>query len=215
VHADVAHLDSEEITYLRFQFVNEDRLPLRVKLSHAPDIRRAQAVSDELNQPHLLKRGRIAIYDGLGICKGGIQGASSRKLARGDELHQVGKTKKRPNPHYRHCFPAGLIRHAGRLYHVFILNVRDVELLLAESGILVLYESIRRWCLKFGAGLAGSFGAEGRVWAASNTWTRCSSASKANCTISGTPSIRTGSCSISWYKATAMRLLQSASSSGC
>jgi putative transposase len=53
-------------------------------------------------------------------------------------------------------FPAELIRHAVWLYHVFSLSFRDVELLLAERGIFVSYESIRRWCLKFGASFANN-----------------------------------------------------------
>jgi putative transposase len=52
--------------------------------------------------------------------------------------------KKPPDPHYRHRFAAELIRHAVWLYHVFSLSFRDVELLLAERGVLVSYESIRR-----------------------------------------------------------------------
>ena len=62
--------------------------------------------------------------------------------------------KTAPDPHYRHRFPAELISHAVWLYHVFSLSLRDVELLLAERGVGVLYESIRRWCLKFGASFA-------------------------------------------------------------
>ena len=62
--------------------------------------------------------------------------------------------KKRPDPHYRHRFPAELISHAVWLYHVFSLSFRDVELILAERGVIVSYESIRRWCLKFGASFA-------------------------------------------------------------
>ena len=64
--------------------------------------------------------------------------------------------KKPPDPHYRYRFPAGLIGHAVWLYHVFSLSFRDVELILAERGVIVSYESIRRWCLKFGAGFANS-----------------------------------------------------------
>ena len=64
--------------------------------------------------------------------------------------------KKPPNPHHRHRFPAELIRHAVWLYHVFSLSFRDVELLLAERGVIVSHESIRRWCLKFGAAFAGT-----------------------------------------------------------
>jgi putative transposase len=33
---------------------------------------------------------------------------------------------------------------------VFSLSLRDVELLLAERGIVVSYETVRRWCKKFG-----------------------------------------------------------------
>ena len=62
--------------------------------------------------------------------------------------------RKLPDPHYRHRFPAELISHAVWLYHVFSLSFRDVELILAERGVIVSYESIRRWCLKFGASFA-------------------------------------------------------------
>ena len=36
------------------------------------------------------------------------------------------------------------------LYYRFSLSYRDVEELLAERGIVVTYETIRQWCLKFG-----------------------------------------------------------------
>src|SRR3712207_3144013 len=55
-------------------------------------------------------------------------------------------------PGYR--FPAEVIGHALWLYHVFSLSLRDVELILAERGIAVTHESIRQWCLKFGADFA-------------------------------------------------------------
>jgi transposase-like protein len=38
--------------------------------------------------------------------------------------------------------------------HVFSLSLRDVELLLAERGIVVSYETVRRWCRKFGQSFA-------------------------------------------------------------
>ena len=47
-------------------------------------------------------------------------------------------------PGYR--FPAEIISHAVWLYHVFSLSLRDVELILAERGIVVTHESIRHWC---------------------------------------------------------------------
>jgi putative transposase len=63
--------------------------------------------------------------------------------------------KRPPDPRYRHRFPAEIISHAVWLYHVFSLSFRDVELLLAERGVLVSYETVRRWCKKFGQIFAG------------------------------------------------------------
>jgi putative transposase len=54
----------------------------------------------------------------------------------------------------RHRFPAEIISHAVWLYHVFNLSLRDVELILAERGVIVSHESIRHWCRKFGADFA-------------------------------------------------------------
>src|SRR6202012_5149759 len=50
--------------------------------------------------------------------------------------------------------PAEIISHAVWLYDVFSLSLRDVELMLAERGVLVTHESIRNWCHKFGAEFA-------------------------------------------------------------
>ena len=36
------------------------------------------------------------------------------------------------------------------LYYRFALSYRDIEVLLAERGVQVTYESIRQWCTKFG-----------------------------------------------------------------
>ena len=55
-----------------------------------------------------------------------------------------------PDPHYRHRFPAEVIGHAVWLYHVFSLSLRDVKLILAERGVGGIYETILRWCKKFG-----------------------------------------------------------------
>lgn len=52
--------------------------------------------------------------------------------------------------YHRHRFPPIVISHAVWLYHRFALSYRDIEDLLAERGIVVSYETIRRWCLKFG-----------------------------------------------------------------
>ena len=50
----------------------------------------------------------------------------------------------------RHQFPPAIIRHAVWLYLRFTLSYRDVEDLLAERGLDVSYEMVRRWVLKFG-----------------------------------------------------------------
>ena len=54
----------------------------------------------------------------------------------------------------RHRFPPAVIQHAIWLYLRFTLSYRDVEDLLAERGLEVSYETVRRWVLKFGPGLA-------------------------------------------------------------
>jgi putative transposase len=54
--------------------------------------------------------------------------------------------------YHRHRFLAEIISHAVWLYYVFSLSLRDVELILAESGVVVTHESIRHW--KFGVEFA-------------------------------------------------------------
>ena len=49
-----------------------------------------------------------------------------------------------------HRFPPQIIQHAIWLYCRFTLSFRDVEGLLAEGGLEVSYETVRRWVLKFG-----------------------------------------------------------------
>jgi putative transposase len=54
----------------------------------------------------------------------------------------------------RHRFPPEIIQHAIWLYLRFTLSYRDVEDLLAERGLDVSYETVRRWVLKFGPSIA-------------------------------------------------------------
>src|SRR5258707_563051 len=54
----------------------------------------------------------------------------------------------------RHRFPPAVIQHAIWLYLRFTLSYRDVEELLAERGLEVSYETVRRWGLKFGPGFS-------------------------------------------------------------
>ena len=59
-----------------------------------------------------------------------------------------------PISYARHQFPPEIIRHAVWLYLRFTLSYRDVEELLAERGLDVSYETVRRWVLKFGPAFA-------------------------------------------------------------
>ena len=54
----------------------------------------------------------------------------------------------------RHRFPAEVIQHAVWLYFRFPLSFRDVEDLLAQRGVDVSYETVRRWLVKFGLAYA-------------------------------------------------------------
>ena len=63
----------------------------------------------------------------------------------------MNKTK---NLYSGYRYPAEIIGHAIWLYFRFTLSYRDVEELLAARGIIVTYESIRQWCLKFGRDFA-------------------------------------------------------------
>src|SRR4249919_2901805 len=102
-----------------------------------------------------------------------------------------------PDPHYRHRFPAEIISYAVWLYHLFSLSFRDVELILAERGVVV---STRR-C---GAGARNlrrvsptDCAGVGHDPATSGTWTRFSSVSRACSIISGGRSISMALCSTS------------------
>ena len=59
-----------------------------------------------------------------------------------------------PLSYRRHRFPPPIIQHAIWLYLRFTLSYRDVEDLLAERGLDVSYETVRRWVLKFGPMIA-------------------------------------------------------------
>ena len=58
--------------------------------------------------------------------------------------------KRSTSLYKRHRFPSEIIQYAVWLYYRFILSHRDIEDLLAKRGIVVSYESIRLWCIKFG-----------------------------------------------------------------
>jgi putative transposase len=54
----------------------------------------------------------------------------------------------------RHRFPIDVIQQAVWLYFQFPLSLRNVEDLLAQRGIDVSYETVRRWSVKFGLAYA-------------------------------------------------------------
>ncbi|RDI51360.1 IS6 family transposase [Microvirga subterranea] len=56
----------------------------------------------------------------------------------------------KPVSYKRHRFPPQIIAYAVWLYFRFPLSLRLVEEMLLERGILVSYEAVRRWALKFG-----------------------------------------------------------------
>ncbi|WP_215453007.1 IS6 family transposase [Streptomyces sp. ATCC 21386] len=55
-----------------------------------------------------------------------------------------------------HRYPVEVISHCVWLYFRFPLSFREVEELMLERGIVVSYETVRRWCAKFGQAYAGA-----------------------------------------------------------
>lgn len=56
-----------------------------------------------------------------------------------------------PSVSYKHHrFPPAIIAHAVWLYFRFPLSLRLVEEMLQERSIVVSYETVRRWAMKFG-----------------------------------------------------------------
>jgi putative transposase len=55
-----------------------------------------------------------------------------------------------------HRYPVEVVSHCVWLYFRFPLSYREVEELMLERGVIVSYETIRRWCLKFGQAYANS-----------------------------------------------------------
>jgi transposase-like protein len=79
--------------------------------------------------------------------------ALSRKPGREPAAYRVACSMT-PLCYRRHRFPPEIIQHAIWLYLRFTLSYRDVEELLAERGLDISYETVRRWVLKFGPAIA-------------------------------------------------------------
>jgi putative transposase len=61
------------------------------------------------------------------------------------------------SPSYKgHRYPVEVISHGVWLYFRFPLSFREVEELMFERGVTVSYETVRRWCGKFGQQYAGA-----------------------------------------------------------
>ena len=63
----------------------------------------------------------------------------------------------------RYQFPPAIIRHAVWLYMRFTLSYRDFEDLVAERGLDISYETVRRWVLKFGPWSPENFAVDARA----------------------------------------------------
>src|SRR5215469_18326291 len=93
--------------------------------------------------------------------------------------------------YHGHRFPPEIIGYAVWVYHRFCLRFRDVEDLLAERGIIVSYEAIRRWAGNSDPTMpyVSRRNRDGSV--IPGIWTNSSSESTANSSIFGVPWIRT------------------------
>ena len=81
----------------------------------------------------------------------------------------------RPAPSYHgYRFPPEIISHAVWLYHRFGLSFRDVEDLLAQRGVTVSYEAIRKWASGSVLPTRGDCGADVVGWGTPGIWTSCS-----------------------------------------
>ena len=73
-----------------------------------------------------------------------------------------------------HRYPVEIINHCVWLYFRFPLSFREVEELMLVRGVAVSYETIRRWCAKFGRPTPTSCAGAAPAPATSGTSTRSS-----------------------------------------
>src|SRR5215475_2985737 len=100
----------------------------------------------------------------------------------------------------RHRFPPEIIQHAIWLYLRFTLSYRDVEELLAERGLDISHETVRRWVLKFGPAIARQLRRRRRGQAIAGIWPRWWCASLASGCIYVAPSMMRARFSTCWSK---------------
>ena len=109
--------------------------------------------------------------------------------------------------------PAEIIRSTVWLYSRFHLSHRDSEGLLAERGVQVRYEAIRRWWWTFGPAFGAGLRRHRRP--GSGSWTRCSARAMGRSTGCGERETRAGWCGTSCCRSAAPRRLPRASCAAC
>src|SRR6202011_3992142 len=124
--------------------------------------RRELAGADLLRAIHswATRRGLISFFDP--VCQGrpcegrlGLDGLVTPIRACGLAGGQVARgMKKISYKGYR--FPLEVIQQAIWIYVRYTLSIRDVKDLLAERGIMVSYETVRRWVNHFGPMIAAN-----------------------------------------------------------
>jgi putative transposase len=80
-------------------------------------------------------------------------------------------------------YPAEIISHCVWLYHRFSLSLREVREMMAQRGVVVSQETVRRWCSKWGQTYA--MACAGLARGTCGTSTRYSSRSTVRSTIGG------------------------------
>lgn len=102
-------------------------------------------------------------------------------------------------------FPSESISHAVGLYFRFSPSFRDAEELVAQRGIVVTYETVRQWCLKYGQTSANELCCRrphcGDKWHRDEVMLTIGGEKIA----SGEQWIRTATCSTSWFRAGATK----------
>src|ERR1700716_3231976 len=90
-----------------------------------------------------------------GMCSNGIVNLSAFRLGgAGTATYLSSMTTLRDPLYAGYRYPAELISYAVWLYFRFPLSLRMVEEMLAARGIELTYETVRRWAVKFGLGIA-------------------------------------------------------------
>ena len=95
---------------------------------------------------------------GLVVQRIALRSGGIVKLARSGACGTVMGMSTTSNPYRGFRFPAEITNQAIWLYHCFSLSLRDVELILAARGVVVSYETIREWSLRFGRTYAKTLG---------------------------------------------------------